>query len=243
MKPATDAPRAHPPGLADWGAADLEKKGSAPAVRTGAAVLLVAVAAMGASALLVGGPAWGIGAGLMSALAALVWVGSQGRLALRSVGARPLPLGEAPRLENLTRGLAADLGARAPRLLTFDGGPNALVCRAGGPALGVSRTLIDELSRTELEAVVAHCLVRLRPDRLLAATLAVALGPLAPTTPPEWVLADDLRAAALVRFPPALAAAIAKAAPQTGRFRLFWFVSAEPGGPSPEERRHALLDL
>ncbi|HEX2049909.1 MAG TPA: hypothetical protein VHJ34_04655, partial [Actinomycetota bacterium] len=185
-----------------------------------------------------------LGALVAYALAAAAWVALQGRVALRAAGAVPLPAGAAPRLENVAAGLAADLGAPAPRLYRAPGaGANALSCWAGGPALVVTDGLLERYTRTEIEAVVAHCLVRLERRRQRRAALATALGRAGRAVAPVTGGEDDGRAAALTRYPPALAVAIAKAEPRGGRFAPLWLVGDGARGPSPAARADALEDL
>lgn len=158
------------------------------------------------------------------------WIGTRGSRLLRSLKARRLRDDEEPRLTNIAGGLSADLGCPPPELwLVAEGGPNALVCRRGRHlALAVTRALLDRYTRTELEAVVAHSLTRsvAGRDRTSGATTE-----------------DDIRAAALTRYPPAMASAIAKAEPATGANASLWFVATAPTSPTVNERIEALEDL
>lgn len=183
--------------------------------------------------------------------------GLLGAWVLRSVGARALDTGLEPRLFNLATGLARDLGTDPPGLFLIpSGGPNALVVRSSGSSLAITGSLLDLYTRTELEAVVAHCLVRmLDPRRLRKAALAAAVG--LPARPPRGPsarlprgpgagpvgLEDDLAAASTTRYPPALAAAIAKASPASGRFAPLWFVSSSPSQLPPDRRIAEVSDL
>ncbi len=170
------------------------------------------------------------------------YVTSRGRAAMRAAQARPLDPSDEPRLVNLVHGLAGDMGVTAPSLYRIHkGGPNALAVTHRGPALALTTSLLDTYTRTELEAVVAHSLVRLQEAN--AAREYVALGPLAPRKMKLVGYDDDATAAAITRYPPALASAVRKAEPHTGRFGAFWFVSdASCHRPQPE-RVAALLDL
>jgi Zn-dependent protease with chaperone function len=187
---------------------------------------------------------WSLAVTALWAAAVAVWIRAQDRLCLRRHAARRLGSGDAPRLVNLARGLSSEIGVRPPALYVLAGsGNNALVCRAQGGVLAVSNSLMDSYTRTELEAVVAHCLLRLEGPGLKRAALAAALGPAAGPVAASWDAALDDRAAALTRYPPALAAAVHKADARGGRFRGYWF-SAEGGQhPSTERRVQALLDL
>lgn len=149
------------------------------------------------------------------------------------------------RLQNIVTGLTGDLGIRAPEAYTVRGpGRNGLVFwYRGRPALGLTAEAVSGYARTELEAVVAHLLARLdRTSGGLDRTslrLGGILGPCAQGV----TIAEDARAAAITRYPPALAKAIEKARPAAGRFSHLWFVGERPGHPSPEARAAALSDL
>lgn len=163
---------------------------------------------------------------------AAVSAGARGRMALRAAHAARLPAGAHPRLRKLVHGLASDLGVEAPELWTLpQREPNALAVRRPRPSIGVSAGLIETYTRTELEAVVASCLMRLkgRPRER-------GSGPVSETE-------LDRRAASLTRYPPALAAAIAKAKPATGPYAPFWFVAEQEGGTEPSARIAELLEL
>lgn len=183
-------------------------------------------------------------AAVLVAVAALwIWVAVQGRLALRAAGARPLNPGESPRLVSLVRGVSSDLGVDIPALWVVDGGgPNAFVCNAGGPSVAVSRGLLETFSRTELEAVVAHCLIRLARRRPRRLQLLIAVG-LTGRVDESEIDEDDAAAARQTRYPPALAAALRGCEPVAGRFAPLYSVSDAPELPSAEDRARALLDL
>ena len=201
--------------------------------------ILVLATALGA-----GGAAAGVAA---VAYASLLWwwLSRQSRAALRAVNAIEIAdPADAPRLSNLAAGIAADLGLPAPRvLLTEDDGSNALACRAAGPVIVASRTMVESYTRTELEAVVAHSLIRLAgPDRrrtVLAAALGRAAGPAGVVRHDD----DDLRTAAFTRYPLALAEAITKASPKGGRTAALWFVPDAAGSLSQAARAERLRDL
>jgi hypothetical protein len=152
-----------------------------------------------------------------------------GRRALKDAGARRLRDDEHPRFRNIGEGVADRLGVGVVDLWVMDeGGPNALCCKLEHPTIAARRSLLESYARTELEAVVAHCLVRYRDAGQRGALVGYA---------------DDVRAAALTRYPPALAAAIEKAEPYVGRFASFYLVADGPSHRPTEERVSALRDL
>lgn len=231
--------------LPDWGSPPVHRGRPAFAAWVVVALLATIVAA-GLTYLL--GPRFGFGAVLIADLAVVLggvwWVNNQGLFALRRAGARRLARDDWPRLRNIAAGLASDLGIRPPALYCIpDGGPNALVCRARGPALAVTRALVDSFTRTELEAVVAHCLVRLASDELDRAATISALGGWMVTKGPVVGVVDDVRAAAVTRFPPAVVSALEKAEPRRGRFAAFWFVADEPTHRALSDRIEVVRDL
>ena len=194
----------------------------------------------------------GIAGGFLAALGALAlyalitvwWVTRQGRAMLEATDARPLVEAEAPRLFNLARGIATDLDMDPPRLaVTTDHGANAFACSAGGPFIAVTQSLLDSYTRTELEAVVVHCLIRLRSGDLRRAALGAALGGAAGPAGVSRPMDVDARTAAFTRYPPALASAIEKATPAGGRRAAFWFVATGAGHASQAERGEGLRDL
>jgi hypothetical protein len=184
-----------------------------------------------------GGPLWGASIGVFGAVAAAAWLRSQDRLALRAAGAEVLEPPRHPRVHNLAAGLSRDLGTPPPELRLLPSPRlNALVCRPGPtPVLALSAGLLAACTRTELEAVVASLLLRVAGDGVERARLAAAFG-LRPAPDPGL----DIRAAAVTRYPPALAAALLKCDPQPGRYRAFYFLAE---GSSPELRAAELLDL
>lgn len=152
----------------------------------------------------------------------------QGRRALRESGARPMSERESARFVNVVAGMAERVGAIVVETFLIErGGPNALVYKTDHPVIAVTRSLLDTYTRTEMEAVVAHCLVRAMLDHRRT---RIGYG-------------DDVRAAALTRFPPALASAIQKAASYEGRHAPFYFVATGPSHRPAADRVAALADL
>ena len=167
------------------------------------------------------------------------------RIMLRRLGAGPLEPHDGPRLENLVAGTAADLGVEPPRLyLLPDGGPNALVASGGRSGLlAVRKTLLDTFTRTELEAVVAHCLLRLHSKDFVYSNMAARWSDLGAGLAPRVGAADDVRAAALTRYPPALTSAIEKCDPRIARYAPLWFVADAPSHEPSEDRAALVADL
>ena len=108
--------------------------------------------------------------------AALYWTSD--RVALGLVGARELPLAEAPGLHSTLERLAARAGVLKPRLyLIPDGLPRALAAGRGprGSALAVSSGLLSAATPAELEAVIAHELAHVRNRDVVVQTSVVVL--------------------------------------------------------------------
>jgi heat shock protein HtpX len=100
------------------------------------------------------------------------------RVALGMVGARELPLGEAPALHGTVARLAGAAGVPKPRIyLLADGHPRALVAGRGprGAAIAVSQGLVTAATPAELEGVLAHEVVHIRHRDLLVQTSVVVL--------------------------------------------------------------------
>jgi heat shock protein HtpX len=100
------------------------------------------------------------------------------RVALGMVGARELPLGEAPALHTTVGRLAALAEVTKPRIyLLPDGHPRALVAGRGprGAAIAVSQGLVAAAAPAELEGVLAHELVHIRHRDVLVQTSVVVL--------------------------------------------------------------------
>lgn len=164
---------------------------------------------------------------------------------LRRLGARPLGPKEGTRLRNIAAGLASDLGEEAPQLFVIpQGGPNAWVHAGGsGGLLAVTASLLDSYTRTELEAVVAHCLCRIHSRDFLYSNLAARWSDLGAGLAPRIDAVDDGRAVALTRYPPGLAAALQKADGQIARYAPLWFVATAPSHEPVAQRVAAVSDL
>lgn len=166
--------------------------------------------------------------------------------ALTATRSHPVTEDDEPRLHNLVEGLCVGIGLEPPRLrVVEDGPPNALaVARSVDDAdLVVTRALIGELSRVELEAVLAHELARIRRGDAIVGALAGSVlrnpvyGPIARAVvgrgePIEtW---SDLAAVEITRYPPALALALEKLAawdaPPSSPVSHLWIHGARADG-------------
>ena len=233
--------------LAEWGPAPPHARTAlAPYAALSAVILLVGalVAFLSVTA--------GLVLILVAAAAVFLFGRGRGAAALTEAGARPARIGELPRVRNLVAGLATDLATTPPALWVIEQGagspggtretlPNALVAWRGGPVIAVSERLEDMLTRTECEAVLTHCLVRLGSGEAKATTLRVGLGPFAPTG--REAAAADLPAVARTRYPPALAHALEKVGPRKGSFAALWFAPEAGGEASPARRAEAVRSL
>ena len=148
--------------------------------------------------------------------------------ALKDAAARALDEDAYPRARNIIDGLAPRVGWTDVDAYAFDGPPNAFTGRTDRAVVALSLELLESFTRTELEAVVAHCLVRSAE----AGRRATRIG-----------FADDVRAVAVTRYPPALASALAKATPYVGRFAPLYLVAESPSHRSVADRVAALHDL
>ena len=100
------------------------------------------------------------------------------KVALGMVGARELPLGEAPLLHSTVERLAAIAGVAKPRLyLIPDGLPRSLATGRGPRAssVAVSSGLVSACTPAELEGVLAHELAHVRHRDVAIQTAVVVL--------------------------------------------------------------------
>ncbi len=107
---------------------------------------------------------------------ALYWYSD--RAAVGLVGARELPVGQAPGLHSTVERLAAVAGVAKPRLYLIDDGlPRALAAGRGpgGSILAVSSGLLSVATPAELEAVLAHELAHVRHRDVVVQTSVVVL--------------------------------------------------------------------
>ena len=144
---------------------------------------------------------------------------------LRSESADPE---EHPRLHNLVDGLCATAGVAKPEVhIRTDDRPDA--CSLGVDAqrahLIVTTALLEQLTRVELEAVLAHELAHIKQLDIAPATVLAGLGPtpVGPIVravvgqhPPEGDYgaepSADLEGVRLTRYPPGLISALEKVA-------------------------------
>jgi hypothetical protein len=239
----TAATAAPAPQLPDW-----DYDGARPDLRGRTRSRVLVVAGVAVAGLVLAWLALGpIGIAAFAAVYAgvIVWIASNsGRGMLRRVKADRVRPGSSPRLENVVAGLARQTRLPAPELwLIDDPAPNALVCFTRRPAIAVTSGLVEGYTRTELEAVVAHCFVRLAATSTPLARTMLALSYVSPAFGVPVGDVDDVRAAAVTRYPPALASAVTKASPRRGRGAAFWFVAEDGMHVPPPERAAALLDL
>jgi hypothetical protein len=150
-----------------------------------------------------------------------------------------------PRLLNLVAGLSSDLGVETPPVFVVRAeGANAIVFDRGGrPAVGITEGALRQMTRIELEAMVAHCLVRTDPASGGLDRSDLRLGGVFRSCGGRVTELEDARTVAVTRYPPALASAIAKATPASGRFSYLWFVAEDPSHSPRAERLEALATL
>jgi heat shock protein HtpX len=180
------------------------------------------------------------------ASAGWLWTTSD-RRALAALGGRTVDPVDDARLVNLVEGLCTAAGLRQPQLRVVDSsGLNAAASgrRTDRSTLAVTTGLLAELTRIELEAVLAEEIVRIRRRETVPATLAAgAFGVGAGLgCPSDRDVSMDQAAAALTRYPPGLVAALEKlalkgtAVPGSRRSVAHLWL-ADPLGPGVETGR------
>lgn len=110
------------------------------------------------------------------AAAAAYWYSD--RVVMGMVGARELPLAEAPLVHSTLERLAARAGVVKPKLYVIrDGHPRALAAGRGprGSAIAVTRGLLAAAPPSELEGVLAHELAHVRRRDVVAQETAVSV--------------------------------------------------------------------
>ena len=234
----SDAARALPDWGYEPGVHGPKPKGDPRFLATAGGALVLAILATRLLGL------WGLVAFVTFSVGLVVLLASDaGRSTLRREKAVRIKPGTSSRAENIVSGLAPRAGIEIPQLWRIPSeDANAFVCRTTGPVIALTSGLIDTYTRTELEAVIAHCCVRLARTATLLGALRLAVTGVMSGRPPAGG-ADDVVAAAVTRYPPALASAISKATPRSGRGAAFWFVPDSDGERSAERRSELLLTL
>ena len=98
-------------------------------------------------------------------------------VALAATRAQPASVDEYPRLHNLVEGLALAAGIPKPRVyVVHDPAPNAFATGRDPDhaAMAVTTGLMETMTRTELEGVIAHELAHIRNYDIRVTTIAVA---------------------------------------------------------------------
>jgi hypothetical protein len=182
---------------------------------------------------------------VLGPVAWLAWTGwTAPSWAVRKSGSRPAAEGEIPRVRNLAAGLAERVGVLQPEVRVLPGdGAVAIVTGGKRPVVAVTEALASGFTRTETEAVIAHCVVRLASPGLRLAAVRARLSVLDSMLSAQVGFDDDVKAAALIRYPVALAAAIGKATAPPGRLGPVAFVAEGPSHRPAAERIAAVGDL
>ena len=135
----------------------------------------------------------------------------------RSLNARLALVGEFPRLHNTVGGLCLTHGIDIPELFVIDSPAGNAAAMAGreGTSIVLTTGAADRLGLVELEALVAHLLVRCGEDGLTADTTKASMGRLAgprlvatADAGPDRLMQVDFDGADLTRFPPGMQTAL-----------------------------------
>lgn len=154
-----------------------------------------------------------------------LWLSSP-RAALRGLDAiENVDRDDLARAQNVLEGLADRAGVSVPEFRVYRGAPNAMTVPQHRPVVAVSERALADMSRTELEGLLAHCVVRIAGARRSA--------------PVGYD--DDVRAVALTRYPPGLAKALEKLEPRRGS-GAHWFTAADAPSHRRIEKRIAALE-
>lgn len=216
---------------------------STPVVAAAIAVTLAGLTAFAVAGNVLSA-AGALAAGILWLVACAWWVTSRGRAALRAQD--EVAGGSTPgrhNLEAMTAALALEVGVAPPRVTVVAGDrPNALAIAGKRAVVAVTEGALLHLGRTELEALLVHCLVRTDLGRGSMVHLVAALGPLAPRV--RLVGAeDDIATVAVTRYPPALRRVLEKSRDATGPSGPYWFSAASSAHVPRKERIAALADL
>ena len=139
----------------------------------------------------------------------------------RDLGVRPALVGEFPRLFNTVEGLCLTHGIRKPEVYVLDSPAGNALAMAGRDSASIVLTTgaADRLTLVELEALVAHLLVRCSEEGLRGETTVVALGRFpsfggaglgrgAVGVGRDRIVQTDFDGAELTRFPPGMQEAL-----------------------------------
>jgi Zn-dependent protease with chaperone function len=209
--------------------------------------LLIGLAAGGA----LGGV---VGLVVLAVATPLVFWWRAGRLALGPPGSRPADPGTDARLLNLAEGLCVTAGVKLPdlRVVEAEGLNLAVVGRDEASAtVVVTSRLLEQLTRMELEGVVAVAVTAIRQRDLAPATLSAAafgLGAGYAVGPGRDPRLDD-GSVTLTRYPPGLASAYEKfkqlgtVVPAVPRPQAhLWLADPSPAGTATAGYRTALVE-
>lgn len=148
---------------------------------------------------------------LSGGLAWWAWTRAESQILARLKGVDADPRVHA-RLINLIEGLCVSSGLPQPRLVVVDDQATNLLTFGRRPeqsVLAVTSGLLEQLSRVELEGVLAEALVTIRQLDMLPATIAILTRPVGPRLHARAATdtETDLAAVSLTRYPPGLLAA------------------------------------
>ena len=141
-------------------------------------VVFVALIGAGFGYLFGNGPVFALVALLLGGALAFVSYRTADRIALSVSRARPVTQDEYPRLHNVVEGLCMAGGLPKPGIYVIeDPAPNAFATgrNPNHASIALTSGLLDQLSRVELEGVVAHELSHIRNYDILASTMAVTM--------------------------------------------------------------------
>ena len=225
------------------------------------------VLAVGALLAVLAGPVPLVLAALSALVLAVVAYLYADRVVLGLSRARPVSADEEPRYHNLVEGLCVSAGLPKPDLYVIDDDAPNSFATGRNPAhasIVVTAGLLQNLSRLEVEGVVAHELAHIRRNDILVTSLGAALvglplpGGLATRVLTALVGRGrerdaDLGGVRLTRYPPGLAAALEKvrtggpgalaASAVTAHLWISSPLDAEDGRSRLEERIAALRDM
>ena len=161
-----------------------------------------------------------VGVVLGAVFAAVVTRRAEGVLR-RALGVRPALVGEFPRLFNAVDGLCLTHGIQRPNVYVLDSPAGNALAMAGRDSASIVLTTgaADRLTLIELEALVAHLLVRCTEESLRGETTTVALGRFPSLGGPglgrgtavasrDRMVRADFDGAELTRFPPGMQEAL-----------------------------------